>query len=587
MNRKDHAARRLTAGVMAVVSVISVIAVFLIMGATPESAVVNRPVTVDKGWYVLSGDGIKEYVDIKDPLQAADGKLVVYNDAIASEYRGQTVSTKAAQYGLRVKQGDKTLFAYDDSGFKRNYQMKENLFCDIDIADQGASDNETSGNEAAAQASIGGDAGTGDVSFEYYNIKEGYITLPEIKAGSSRDIFWDHCRSEAVTMCVALIFIFMAVVCAGASISMRRLGMKDRRIADIALFMLICSVWEITNSPLTQQLSGVPDLAYYLSFCMFMLMGVPLCSFILNTKGMEKRGSIFVCMILFCLNLTVQNILYFTASVAFADMLPVTHILIAAGIITAAAAMAREARGSAGADDIEDRSEIKQILTAFVMLGGCGLLALAVYWGFARSYAYYNMIFWVGMALFMAFLMRCQVVSIIHNIQFRSETVTYQKLSETDFMTGLGNHAAFSREMEAIERSAEELADAVIIFINLSGMKKINDRYGYRKGDEIIIAVSNAIRRVFGEKGLCYRTYGDEFCVIIPDPGTEADEAVWSEQLRFEMSHITNNGQYEVELYWGCSFIRDSGGRMKSASDWKFEADKELSEHRRSKRGSN
>ena len=104
-----------------------------------------------------------------------------------------------------------------------------------------------------------------------------------------------------------------------------------------------------------------------------------------------------------------------------------------------------------------------------------------------------------------------------------------------------------------------------------------------KKGDEIIIAVSNCIKRIFGGEGVCYRTFGDEFCVIITDPGPEAGESVWSEQLAFEMSHITRNGLYEVTLYWGSSFIRDENGKMKTVSDWKFEADTKLNEHRQVK----
>ena len=49
------------------------------------------------------------------------------------------------------------------------------------------------------------------------------------------------------------------------------------------------------------------------------------------------------------------------------------------------------------------------------------------------------------------------------------------------------------------------------------------------------------------------------------------------------MSHITRNGLYEVTLYWGSSFIRDENGKMKTVSDWKFEADTKLNEHRQVK----
>ena len=524
--------------------------------------IINSPEVVDKGWYTVSDNGKRKELDINDPQPASDGRLVIYNDMISSKYKGEVLSTSGAQYGLCIKYGDRVLYKYSEGKFKRNYQMKANLFCDAEIPESGYA---------------GDDAGTVVISFEYNNIEDKYIKIPEIRAGSSRDVFWSHCRSEAIPLSVSMIFIFMAIVSLCTSVSMRRLGMRDRRLVDIALFMFICSVWEFTNSPLTQQLCSMPDAVYHLSFCMFMLMGVPVCSFIMNTQDMRTYRSVFVCMILFYVNFIAQNIMYFIFDINFADMLLITHVLLVAGIAVITAAMAREARGTG-------IREIRLILIAFAMLGACGITALVLYWGFDSAYLYYNIMFWLGMILFVMFLLRCVIVSMIQNVQFRSEAMTYQKISGIDLMTGLGNHVAFVRELENIEKTADEYEDIEIIFISISGMKKINDRYGYKKGDEMIIAVSNSIKRIFGGEGICYRTFGDEFCVIITDPGPEAHEDHWSEQIMFEMSHITQNGLYEISVCWGCSFIRDGNGMMKTVSDWKFEADTELNEQKKIKK---
>lgn len=561
MKRKEYAARRLAEALLTAAAFISFIAVFFLMNANTGQAAASRPVVIDRGWYIIGEDGTRIDVDINDPMRLRTDKLVLYNDIISSEYAGKMISTSGAQYGLRIKQGGNVLYEYKEGKFKRNSQMKSNLFCDAEIPQM---------------SSAGGDAGTGAVSFEYYDIEDGYIKVPEVKAGSSRDIFWSHCRSEALPLSVAMIFVFMAAVMCGTLVSMRRLGMKDRRLADMALFMLICSGWEFTNSPLTQQLCSMPDVIYHLSFCMFMLMGVPLCSFIMNTQDMYTHRSVFACMMLFYINFIVQNVMYFIFDVNFSDMLLVTHVLLVVGIIAVTVSMAREAR-------LTGVREIRLTLTAFIMLGTCGIVSLVLYWCFDSAYVYYNTVFWLGMVLFVMFLLRCVIVSMIQNVQFRSEAMTYKKISGIDLMTGLGNHAAFACELEHIEKNAERYSDIEIIFIGISGMKKINDRYGYKKGDEVIIAVSNSIKRIFGGEGVCYRTFGDEFCVIITDPGPEAGESVWSEQLAFEMTHITRNGLYEVALYWGSSFIRDENGKMKTVSDWKFEADTKLNEHRQVK----
>lgn len=235
MKRKEYAGRRLAEALLTAAAFISCIAVFFLLNANAAQDTVSRPVVIDRGWYMIGEDGTRINVDINYPIRLRPGKLVIYNDVISSEYAGKTISTSAAQYGLRIKQGGNILYEYKEGKFKRNSQMKANLFCDAEIPQM---------------SSAGGDAGTAAVSFEYYDIEDGYIKVPEVKAGSSRDIFWSHFRSEGLPLSVAVIFVFIAAVLCGTSFSMKRLGMKDRRLADLALFMLMCSGWEFTNSPL-------------------------------------------------------------------------------------------------------------------------------------------------------------------------------------------------------------------------------------------------------------------------------------------------------------------------------------------------
>lgn len=86
-----------------------------------------------------------------------------------------------------------------------------------------------------------------------------------------------------------------------------------------------------------------------------------------------------------------------------------------------------------------------------------------------------------------------------------------EKMAFTDALTGIGNRAAFTREMAAFAEN--ERAACVVADVN--NLKVGNDRYGHEEGDQLIRDSAECIREVFGEIGICYRIGGDEFCILI------------------------------------------------------------------------
>lgn len=55
----------------------------------------------------------------------------------------------------------------------------------------------------------------------------------------------------------------------------------------------------------------------------------------------------------------------------------------------------------------------------------------------------------------------------------------------------------------------------VAVVIDVDNFKGVNDTYGHAFGDECLARVAQMIRRSYGSAGLCYRTGGDEFAVIV------------------------------------------------------------------------
>ena len=105
-----------------------------------------------------------------------------------------------------------------------------------------------------------------------------------------------------------------------------------------------------------------------------------------------------------------------------------------------------------------------------------------------------------------------------------------EKLSYRDMLTGLYNRNRYIERLEAYKQVQDQQIGA--IYIDLNGLKKVNDEQGHRAGDELIVRAAGTIAGIFAEDA--YRVGGDEFVVILLDVSRE-DFARKTEQLRRQM----------------------------------------------------
>jgi diguanylate cyclase (GGDEF)-like protein/putative nucleotidyltransferase with HDIG domain len=97
---------------------------------------------------------------------------------------------------------------------------------------------------------------------------------------------------------------------------------------------------------------------------------------------------------------------------------------------------------------------------------------------------------------------------------------TVQKISaeaETDTVTGLPNARAAFRRLEAEMKRAERNGSSVgILFMDVDGLKPVNDNYGHRAGDELLIEVAARLKGRLRAYDIAARLGGDEFIAILP-----------------------------------------------------------------------
>jgi diguanylate cyclase (GGDEF)-like protein/PAS domain S-box-containing protein len=101
--------------------------------------------------------------------------------------------------------------------------------------------------------------------------------------------------------------------------------------------------------------------------------------------------------------------------------------------------------------------------------------------------------------------------------------------SAHDPLTGLANRG---RSLAVLKRTVEEGdATSAVLFIDLDGFKKVNDRHGHATGDELLGIVAQRIKGAVRPVDTAGRVGGDEFLVISTGATTRARAEALAERL--------------------------------------------------------
>lgn len=93
-----------------------------------------------------------------------------------------------------------------------------------------------------------------------------------------------------------------------------------------------------------------------------------------------------------------------------------------------------------------------------------------------------------------------------------------QVYATMDILTGALNRRAglviLEKQIHLCKRNKWDLT---ICYIDVDGLKEVNDTYGHQEGDDYILFITNALKEIIRESdGLC-RLGGDEFLLVLPE----------------------------------------------------------------------
>ena len=175
------------------------------------------------------------------------------------------------------------------------------------------------------------------------------------------------------------------------------------------------------------------------------------------------------------------------------------------------------------------------------------------------------------------------IISILGGFLIAIIRQTYAKtkfLSEYDTFTGTYNRrAGLDLLNKLIPEDDRRKSKISLCFIDVNGLKEVNDTLGHDVGDELILTVVNVIKQVIRETDFIIRIGGDEFIIVFVNITIEEAENVWNRILNiFDQINNPQDKPYIVSASHGIieyDTIDESGiERLIKNADKKMYAEK-------------
>jgi diguanylate cyclase (GGDEF)-like protein len=117
-----------------------------------------------------------------------------------------------------------------------------------------------------------------------------------------------------------------------------------------------------------------------------------------------------------------------------------------------------------------------------------------------------------------------------------------------DPLTGLPNRALFrDRVTHALERLAREPETHVaVLFLDLDDFKRVNDRLGHERGDEVLQTVAERLQAGLRPGDTAARLGGDEFTVLLEDAGGLDGVRAVADRLAVRLGRPIGEGEDQV-----------------------------------------
>ena len=176
------------------------------------------------------------------------------------------------------------------------------------------------------------------------------------------------------------------------------------------------------------------------------------------------------------------------------------------------------------------------------------------------------------------------LVQVVRDITERKKLEeTLRNSSLKDDLTGLFNRRGLLKQaapyFDFARRQKENL---LLLFIDLDGMKRINDEFGHNEGDNALINTAAILNRSFRSSDIIARLGGDEFTVLVTDLNTNKEEAIKRLNENLKAYNASETCSHKLAFSIGVATLEPE--RMTCFEELLEQADQAMYEQKRMKR---
>lgn len=174
--------------------------------------------------------------------------------------------------------------------------------------------------------------------------------------------------------------------------------------------------------------------------------------------------------------------------------------------------------------------------------------------------------------------------AMFHATQYEANEL-FQRATQ-DALTGIANRALFFDRLRQglvqAKRASQRLA---VLFLDMDGLKQINDEHGHRAGDAALKELARRIKEALRQADTAARLGGDEFGIILTQLEHRSGAMLAAQRLveRIERPFLFEHHKLTLAASIGLAFFPDDGEQMDSLleqADQSMYAEKRLRKHR-------
>ncbi|WP_052759426.1 DUF4084 domain-containing protein [Paenibacillus sp. DMB20] len=390
--------------------------------------------------------------------------------------------------------------------------------------------------------------GAGQLAWAY----EAWIKEAAVRNAGTADWFWSF---ELILLAAALIYLFR---------NAQGLLRGVRFMFDIVIvFIVMMTVsWEYLIKPQRIRQTAIGDWLTLWLDAVYPICGIVLIFFTLvlysNVRNVRMASAVCLCSGGFVL--VVGNILYlYQVDLLGKQQSPYLDLLWAAGALMFGLSGTHSFPVSGKPIGITEKHRVAgtvavRFLLPYSMLAG-------LFFFITDRYGGWNSLF-TGLSLSVLLILIRQVVIQLENDSLMERLHHSLKKSEYlahhDDLTGLYNRRYFNARMtEALEEARRNGNRLGLLYMDLNRFKTVNDKYGHRTGDALIVMVASRLASLEDHRFVISRLGGDEFTVMVYPAGDDAELSetaenicsMLSEPYRLEPGEIRTSPSVGVAVY--------------------------------------